>query len=144
MRSAGVRLVAQTGAWRGQPSRLASELAPLKVTIENNSDEPVKLRYEDFAMETGVGIEYSPLPPLNIQGTVIERSARPLFLPDYSIVPLFVYQGFWLAPWYAPYYVGLQPWHYPWAFSPAYCDIYYPRWTVELPTADMIRSAIPE
>jgi len=89
--------------------------------------------------------ELTPLPPLKIEGTVTERADRPILYARYAIRPRFAHSGFYIAPWYAPYYVGMRPWAYsPWAYNPIYYDTYYPRWTVKLPTADMLELAIPE
>jgi hypothetical protein len=147
--SGGVRMVVQPEAWRGAPEHLDRELTPLKVTIENQGDQPVRVRYEDFVIETGRGMQYTPLPPLNIKGEVTETADRPVYLPryaiaPYAIVPRFGHTRFYLAPWYMSYYSGLRPWAYPWRFNGLYYDTYYPRWTVKLPTADMLEMAIPE
>lgn len=142
--TAGVRMVVEAGAWSGHPDNLAQELTPLRVTIDNGSDQPLRVRYEDFAIETGKGVRYTPLPPLRIQGTVIEQADRPVRFPRYAVTPRFAYSGFYLAPWYSPYYPNLRAWSHPWAFSPFYYDTYYPRWTVKLPTPDMLEMAIPE
>jgi hypothetical protein len=147
--SAGVRLVVQAEAWRGAPERLDRELTPLKVTIENESDRPVRVRYEDFILETGRGLQYTPLPPINIKGEVTQTADAPVYVPRYAIaprviVPRFGYRDFYLAPWFVSYYSGFRPWGYPWHFNALYYDTYYPRWTVRLPTEDMLEMAIPE
>src|SRR5687767_8699647 len=64
--SAGVQMIVEAGAWDGEPSNLVRELTPLRVSIKNNSDRPVRVRYDDFAIDTGRGITYTPLPPLKI------------------------------------------------------------------------------
>lgn len=142
--AAGVQMVVEAGAWDGRPRHLSRELTPLRVSITNNSGSAVRMQYEDFAIDTGRGITYTPLPPFKIQGEVVERGDRPLTWPRYAIRPRFAHSGFYLAPWYSPYYVGLTPWARPWAFDPLYYDTYYPRWTVKLPTVDMLEMAIPE
>jgi hypothetical protein len=138
--SDAVRLVVEPGAWTGYPSNLRREVLPLKVTVENRSEQPVRLRYEDFALESGQGVRYTPLPPFRIEGSVVQRAETPV----YRLVPRFGYHRFLVAPWYMPYYVGLHPWRYGWSFSPAYYDAYYPRWEVDLPTSDMLERAMPE
>ncbi len=141
---AGVHLTVQPQAWRGHPEHLDRELTPMKITIENQSEHPVRIRYEDFILETGRNIQYLPLPPLDIRGQVTERADTPIYLPRYAVVPRFAYRGFLVAPWHLRYYSGLSPWGYPWAIDLSYYDIDYPRWTVNLPTDDMIAQAIPE
>ena len=141
---AGVRIVVQPEAWRGEPEGLDRRFTPMKVTIENQGDKPVRICYEDFFLDTGQGVQYSPLPPFEIKGEVTQYADRPVYVPRHAIVPGFGYRGFYLAPWYMPYYRGLRPWGTPWAFSSRYYDTYYPRWTVKLPTEDMLAQAIPE
>lgn len=141
---AGVRIVVQPDAWRGTPEHLDRELTPMKVTIDNGSDRPLRICYEDFILETGDKLQLLPLPPLDIRGQVTERSDTPIYLPSYAIVPRFIHRVFRVAPWYAPYYPSLSRWNNTWAINHAYYDIYYPRWTVELPTADMVARAMPE
>jgi hypothetical protein len=145
----GVRLVVQSQAWRGAPEHLYRELTPMKVTIENDSDRPLRVRYEDFVIESGSGVQYTPLPPLDIKGEVVETADVPVYLPRYAtvprvLIPRFGHRRFYLAPWYMPYYTGLRPWAYPWRFNGRYYDRYYPRWRVKLPTEDMLSRAIPE
>jgi hypothetical protein len=142
--SAGVSMVVEAGAWNGRPDNLERELTPLRVTLQNGSGRPVRVRYDDFAIDTGRGITYAPLPPIDIRGTVTERADRPVHVPRHAIRPRFAYSGFYVAPWYMPHYVGMRPWRRAWAYDPFYYDTYYPRWTVKLPTADMLEMAIPE
>lgn len=140
----GVRVVVQPGAWSGYPSNLSGELTPLRLTIENGSGQPLRIRYEDFVVETGRGARYTPLPPLKIEGAVVERSATAVeTLPD-PIRPRFAHSGFFLTPWYGPHYSGMPIWARPWAFNPYYYRAVYPEWWVTLPTQDMLEQAIPE
>jgi hypothetical protein len=141
---AGVRVMVQAEAWRGNPEHLDRKLTPFKVTIENGSGDPLRICYEDFILETGRSIRYLPLPPLDIRGEVIEQADMPIYVPRYAIVPHFTHRGFRVSHWYLPYYSGLMPWSSPWAINRAYYDIYYPRWSVRLPTEEMIARAIPE
>lgn len=142
--ASGLRIVVQPDAWRGEPEGLERKITPMKVTIVNHGGKPVRICYEDFALDTGQGVIYTPLPPLDIKGEVTQYADRPVYVPRFVIVPGFGYRGFYLAPWYMPYYRGMRVWGTPWAFSSRYYDTYYPRWTVKLPTEDMIEQAIPE
>lgn len=49
-------IAAQADAWESHPEALELEMTPLKVTIENRSDKPLRVSYEAFAIETGRGI----------------------------------------------------------------------------------------
>lgn len=142
--SAGVRVVVWAEAWQGRPEDLERKLTPLRVTIENTSDQPLRVRCEEFKLDSDRGVSQSPLPPLRIEGTVTETADRPVYVPRYAKVPRFTHRGFYVAPCYAPYYSGLRPWGYPLPYDSFYFDTYYPRWQIEPPTAEMIEMAIPE
>jgi len=49
--AAGVRVVAQVGAWRAQPAGLGGAVTPILVTIDNQSDVPLRIRPSAFAGE---------------------------------------------------------------------------------------------
>ena len=136
--TAGVRITVEVGAWVGRPRNLEDEITPLKVTIENDSSQPLRVRYNELTLRTDTGLSYAALPPLDIRGSVLERSEHPVY------VPRFGHHRFYVAPYFDPFYVGLQPWGYPWAFDGFYYNRYYPVWKVELPTRDMRELAIPE
>jgi hypothetical protein len=147
--NSGVRMTVEPEAWSANPSNLDQRMLPLKVTIVNQGDKPVRVRYDDFTLEAGAreggeGARYKPLPPVDIRGSVTERADRPVTVRRPPISPLFVSHGFLIAPWYAPYYLGMSPLSHGWAYSPYYYDTYYPRWTVHLPSEAMLRLAIPE
>lgn len=142
--SADVHMVVEPESWRGHPDGLDRKLTPIKVTIENRGSRPLRICYEDFIIETGQGTRHTPLPPVDIRGQVTELADHPVYVPRYTVVPRFGHRGFYVVPWYGPYYPGLRPWRTPWPYSRTYYDTYYPRWTVKLPTADMIERAIPE
>jgi hypothetical protein len=140
--SDGIRMTVDAAAWSGYPSTLEREVIPLKVTIENRSDKPLRVRYNEMVLRTSSGEQRTAIPPMQIEGTARVRSGSPIY------VPRFYYSGFYVAPWYYPYYdpyyVGLRPWGYPWTFDRGYYDRYYPSWKVALPTRDMQEQAIPE
>lgn len=137
-REQGVEVVVETNDWSGYPSTLESEMTPVRATITNNSDHPLKLSYDNFTLSGAPGTTYTPLPPLNIQGKATQVAPYPVFRPR------FVYRGFWLSPYYDPYMVGLAPWRFGWHHDPFYYQRFYPRWQVDLPTRDMVEHAIPE
>lgn len=58
--------------------------------------------------------------------------------------PAFTYNGFYTAPTYSPMWTGLTAWSGPFDADPLYYDTYYSKWPVQLPTADMVASALPE
>lgn len=138
VQQAGVELIVDGGAWDGFPEDLDS-VVPVKVTIRNNSGEPLRLRYSEFQLVTDRGQRLQALPPLQIDATEAVGVGGAGLDP---FAPTFTYSGFHVAPHVAPFYTGLDPWAGPFALAP-YGDAYR-MWPVELPTSDMIASALPE
>lgn len=136
--SAGVRITAQANAWNGTPQNLSSEITPLRVSIENHSNRPLRVRYNDFSLASNLGYRYAALPPYRIRGSVAVNDVVPPFAPR------FAYSHFYVAPYYSPYFTTLPAWDYPWAFDGYYYNRWYPMWHLELPTRDMRELAIPE
>ena len=141
-RENGVRLQAQADVWPGR-APITREVTPVRVSITNGSDVPIRVRYEDFALETARR-GYSALPPLRLTGSVGETVLRSPYDPVTD--PVFGAVGFDLAPAYASVYPG-----YPLAVADPFP--YEPLWTedryrrtrdYELPTKAMVDLAIPE
>lgn len=131
---AGVSLEAQVNAWRWTPEHLNEELTPVLVRIENNSDVPLRVRYEEFQLVTTRGIVYAALPPFDIRGKVTER------IDTYA----YPASGFFVAPHLHGYYSGLGAYDSPF-FYDTYYSTYYPVYAqYELPTGEMLVRALPE
>jgi hypothetical protein len=132
---AGVRVQVRSRAWTGDPPTLETEMTPLHVTLTNESQRPVLLRYRDFKLTQG-GLVHAAIAPYDIEEDV---EADYLFANypyrDYRVAPHLaryyprqrVADDFW---WEDPYY------HY-WGDWPTYVSI-------ELPTRDMVEAALPE
>jgi len=149
----GVQIRVDANAWDGFPRDLHT-VAPLRVTIINNSSHPLRVRYEDFKLvpESG-GQSIAALPPLRLQGREFARG--PSFVapgpgPGYGgsglspISPMFDYYSFQVAPGYGIYYPGIDVWGGPFAFDPFFYDTYSTYWPVNLPSKDMLDRALPE
>jgi hypothetical protein len=133
----GVTVQAQAAVWPG-PVDIAQEVTPLKIRLENNGGQPIRLRYDQFSLVGGSGASFAALPLDRIEGEVAVRA------PGYG-APGFYHRGFSVAPHYAPLYPGIDPYPGYFAWDYPYYDTYYPYWeNIELPTADMYRLAIPE
>lgn len=65
--AASVVVSAQTGEWEGVP-RDVEGYAPMHIHIENNGDQPVRVRYSDFRLAVGDS-SISPVDPRSIEGT---------------------------------------------------------------------------
>jgi hypothetical protein len=136
-RDAGVQVEADGKAWSGEPSNLESAIAPVKVTLRNNSGRPLRVRYADFTLATVDGFSSAALPPMKISGTL---PGEPIAVTR----PVYGWKGYWLGRYYSPWYPGYGVWGGPFAWDFPYYTTYYARWPVALPTEDMIRKAIPE
>jgi hypothetical protein len=111
-------------------------MTPVLFQIENRSDHYLLVDYDAFRMETASGTTYAALPPFSID----ESDIRPLANPRYP------HTGFNVAPYLSRYYTGVAPYGTD-TFDRAYYDRYYPYWRsgtyVDLPTEDMLNSALP-
>ena len=138
----GVRMTAETGAWDGL-ARVTTEVTPIRVTIENGSSAPIRLRYDEFALVNPQGRRYAALPPYGVEGSVED----PVLVDAYDPVttPGFAYSGFSVALYYGSVYPTLTPYAGSFGYDPLYYDRYYTAYRdVELPTQEMVREALPE
>jgi hypothetical protein len=159
--ASGVQVAVTTESWKGRPSDLPRVLTPVRVTIQNRSGHPIRLRYQDFALVGSSGFTYVSIPPLEARGNQVSEAPsaatpstrrvstqappQPVTPPARQAVrPQFVHQGFYVSPWYSYNYPGLGVWpgYFPW--DPYYYDRYYAVWPEPLPTRDMIERALPE
>lgn len=130
--TAGVTVIARTDAWSGVPRRL-DDVTPVLVTIENEGDSPIRLRYDRFALLAPTGERYAAIPPFDVRGTEVEP------LSQYDL------DGFYVAPHLARYYPWLRPYRGYFPYDGLYYDTYYPQFLrIRLPTGDMIQKALPE
>ncbi|MGH7825691.1 MAG: hypothetical protein ACREQ7_11030 [Candidatus Binatia bacterium] len=130
----GVRMVVMPNRWSGSPADLKDVVTPLRVTIENGSGQPLRIRYNEFALVGPAGFTASALPPYKVEGTVVE----PVFLPQTY------YDGFYVARHYEAYFPGAKAWRHPWDFDEFYYTSRYNLWVRPLPTQDMLERAIVE
>jgi hypothetical protein len=131
----GVRLYARGGAWDGLPANLGSTVTPVAVRIENHSGVPIELVYERFALVVANGRTFHPLPLL------------PLFDPSRSIPslqPTYQPAGFFIAPRLARTYPRLPAWRSGLARDESLYRLDYRKWTVGLPSRDVLLKGLPE
>lgn len=132
--AAGVRVVVNEKPWQGEPSNLPDLVTPMQVTLINDSDVPIPIRYRDFSLATENGVRVSALPPLHIQRPGAQIVA---------VQPLFPSEGFYLFGPYAAFYPGFPLWTGPFDSDLAWYDATY-QWQPSLPTPDMLQKALPE
>lgn len=132
--SAGVRIVVAPNQWAGDPADLQNVATPLRVTIENRSAQPLRIRYDEFTLTAPAGFKATAQAPYKIEGTVI----KPVFLPQTYYIP----GGFELAPHYRTQYQDTSKPRHPWNY-----DEYTPRYNLRelpLPSENMLERGIPE
>lgn len=138
----GVRLVARGDAWKGNPSNLASIVTPVQVRIENKSEHPLRIDYEDFVLVGGSSFQYAALSPFQLReeavgGSGFQGSAAPTGAVE--VTPVMGWHHFgggwrtwgpgWYGPgWYDPFYAPYGYWYSP---------------PQTLPTQEMTRAALP-
>jgi hypothetical protein len=130
--ASGVTITALPDAWRGFPRDLDGIVTPLRVTIDNQSGRPLRIRHEQFALRDPAGTRYAAHTPYEIDGYVQEPVAA---LP-YAAYAAYPYDPYWHRPfgWGPTAWTGPFGWYDP---LPAYAR-------VRLPTSDMVREALAE
>lgn len=135
--AAGIRLVVRTGGWNGNPPGLEQAVIALNVAIENHGTHPLRVRYPELKLR-GPALDYQPLPPALLVGNEVTVRSKPLLVPRGS------FDGFHIAPYRCCAALGNTPWTLPWENDPGFYKRQYAKWTVSLPTVDMIERALPE
>lgn len=137
----GVEVSAASNAWSGSPDVL-EHVTPLRVTIRNDSGEPVRVHLSEMRLVDPTGKVYAALPLYLVNGQAeIERH---VYVPN----PGFGYDGYFVDGPYGSYYpgIGVYDYGYPYDYY-GYYDYarYYTYWdTVPLPTQRMVDLAVPE
>ena len=129
----GVRCTAESSAWEGRPGDLPSSVAPMKVRIRNDSDRPVRVRYQDFALLGSSGRRYHPLP-------LVPRQHE----TGVTIDPLYAADKFFVAPLLHDVYPDLPAWSKPLPRDEALYDEAYARWGAVRPDRHVLREGMPE
>ena len=84
----GVRLTAQVQAWDADPENLQDVMTPIRVEIFNGSNEPIRVRNQEFQLVT-TEKRLAAIAPYNIDEEVAQRVDLPYYAYD---------------PFYHPYY----------------------------------------
>jgi hypothetical protein len=130
---AGVRVSAAAGAWRGAP--LAGRLWPVRITIDNESERPLRVGYRDFTLITEDGHRLPALPAFDLAG----KDAR---IPKRYAYP---WSGFHLAPHLFTFYRGFWTGAWPFAHDERAYESRYRTLRAEMaPSVEMQRHALPE
>ena len=139
----GVEVVAQANAWPGDP-QVPTEVTPIRVVIENDGVEPVRVRYQEFALVADDGRSYAALPPYGVEGQVTDRvvvhNADPVFDPR------FVHRDFFVVDTIGPtWYPDFDTYDGPFDRDVYYYEHYHEYWVdIDMPTPSMLAHVIPE
>jgi hypothetical protein len=137
-----VSVKADVRAWRGDRSVL-ERVTPVRVTIENRGDAPLRIQYSSFALVAPSGEHFAALPPFRVEGLPREPAVQQ-GVPAIAS-PQFEHSGFAVAPYLAPVYPNVTAYQGPFDYDPVYYDTSYGYWGEEIrPTEEMTRAAIPE
>lgn len=133
----GVRVMVQAGEWPGD-AKIISEVAPLRVRLENDAARPVQVRYNAFTLSGPDGSTYHVIPPRYLTEE-----------EDFGVIamqPGFIAAQFLVAPYYGYAFDGITPYSGEFPYDSDYYETYYSYWeqTLLLPTREMVAVAIPE
>lgn len=138
----GVRITAEADAWTGRED-VKTKVTLMKMTIENTSDHPLRIAYENFALVTDEGRRFSAIPPIKIEGDISAPALAGGYAPIAS--PGFTYNGFYPARHYGTLYPSVTTYGGPFYYNSYYYTNHYSYWrNIGLPTTHMVEVAFPE
>jgi len=133
---AGIRVSASTDVWDGRPEDLPELMTPLKVRLTNRSGRPVRILYEEFALQPEGGRSFHPLPPAPLEAG---RETVPA-----GLRPLYASSGFRVAQAYKGLVPSYDAWPDPLPRDTTSAEKEYHDWSGGLPTPEMRRRALFE
>lgn len=136
----GIAIDAHTNAWPGDLAVLLY-VTPVRMTLTNHTDRPIRVSYPLFQLVTPSGRRYSALPPFKIEGSPAEPA---IMYPHEPFEPELAQHGFFVSRLYADHYPAIARWDRPFFYDLDYHDHYYSYWNTALPTQPMIEVALPE
>ena len=131
-----IELIAQAGAWPGDP-RIADHVEAIRVRIGNYGSRPVHVRYEHFRLASPNGDSYAVLPPLPTRGNA-PTSARRI------VSPRFRHVSYDVAPYYGAAYAGISIHEGPFLRAAEPDARVRFRRLGNLPSSEMVDWALPE
>lgn len=132
----GIRVSASTDIWDGRPEDLPELMTPLKVRLTNQSGRPIRILYEEFALQPDGGPSFHPLPPAPLEAG-----------PDTGLAglrPLYASSGFRVAQAYKGLVPSYEAWPDPLPRDTSGMEKEYHHWSNGLPTREMRRRALFE
>lgn len=136
----GVTVLVQADGWPG-PLHIEEEVTPLKIRIDNDSGQPVRMRYNEFTLIGPNGASFAALPPSQIESELSVMTDA----PGEPYGTGFYHRYFAVAPYHVTLYPNIDPYTGRFPADPYYHSAYYSYWAdVDLPTPEMRQRAIPE
>lgn len=132
-----VLVAAKGDEWPGDPE-VRKYVTPVRMEIENDSAQPLRVRYSNLSLVSADGQTFRALPPFDVRGSVEKTVDR--------LVPKFGYEGVAVAPYLGYVYEGVEVEPPSSQMDLQYYDHLYDTWKVEipLPTEQMQEIALPE
>ena len=129
----GVTVTADGSVWDGSPKKLATDVTPVWVTLQNATGRSLRVQYDEFTLRGASGATYIALAPYVLRAS----KSSPVFeVPDGGD-----FDKFQVAAYLAPFYPWLQVWNGPLPYGPTINSVW---WRASLPTATMLDRALPE
>ena len=149
-----VKISISSNAWNGNPQNLPNYLTAFYIEIENNSDEPITIQYDDIVLIDQFRNQYNALLPDMASNIVVQKSkSKWYFRPSISI-------GFGSGGYYGgryrggygigfggysygyPYYRSPFYWPYNYAYYNNYYSDYYDQDYSDLFTMSLVPGVI--
>jgi hypothetical protein len=127
----GVEVAAAVGAWRGWPAQLDRVVTPVRISVTNHGDAPVRLDATTFGLALAKGARLAAMLPADVRGVV--AAPAPAALPGAGLALGPTREGS------GPGWAINDP-----ALDPRTDPTVEPDRTWELPSADMRDLALPE
>jgi hypothetical protein len=132
----GIRVSASTDTWDGRPEDLGDLMTPVKVRLTNQSGRPIRILYQEFALQPEGGQSFHPLPPAPLEpGPEVQMA---------GLRPLYASSGFHVAQAYKALVPSYDVWPEPLPRDAASAEKQYHHWSSGLPTREMRRRALFE
>ncbi|MDX1642798.1 MAG: hypothetical protein R3244_00425 [Thermoanaerobaculia bacterium] len=117
----GVEMTIEVDAWPGSPA-VEREVTPIQISIDNDSQRPVRFAYQNLALVTDRGERLSALPIFRA-----ERKASDAVEPPVTTIG-FHHRRFTVAPHLHAYFPSLTLSHHHFPYDPLYNTHYYDFW----------------
>ena len=126
----GVTVTADGSVWDSSPKKLATELTPVWVTLENTTGRSLRVQYDEFTLTGASGAIYIALAPYVLRAS----KSTPVF----EVRDGGDFNKFHVAPYLAPFYPWLPVWNGPLPYGPS---IHSVALRARLPTGSMLDRA---